>query len=314
MVMLTKLRSGPIRLFSAPGASGRVPAPVSAGAAAAGGAGMAAAEPTPQPLTVILPLARGDSLLRLAAQLEPLILAADCAPARLQWQLRSIDGQPVRLAGGAVIEVAHAFTAPQPPRSSHLAASRHDGPQVLIRRSLALIAAECGSDLAQLVGRKLGLGPSALTALTAMSAPETQGALPARGRPPGAAPAPGASGAAAASPDLDPAAMARDPRVAEAVRRMHARLAEPETAAEIARTLGLSPRRLEGLFRAEFGIGPGGYALDLRLEAAREALAGSRRTVGEIAAATGFSSAGTLARAFRRRYGISPSDLRRRDR
>ncbi|MDP3340013.1 helix-turn-helix domain-containing protein [Frigidibacter sp.] len=102
-----------------------------------------------------------------------------------------------------------------------------------------------------------------------------------------------------------------DPRVAAAIAQMQASIAAPQSAAAIAQGLGISSRRLEGLFRAELGTGPGAYALDLRLAAARALVEAGTEPLAAIAAATGFSSAGTLARAFRSRYDISPSALRR---
>ena len=102
-----------------------------------------------------------------------------------------------------------------------------------------------------------------------------------------------------------------DPRVAAAIAQMQASIAAPQSAAAIAQSLGLSSRRLEGLFRAELGTGPGAYALDLRLAAARSLIEAGGEPLAAIARATGFSSAGTLARAFRSRYDISPSALRR---
>ena len=102
-----------------------------------------------------------------------------------------------------------------------------------------------------------------------------------------------------------------DPRVAAAIAQMQASIAAPQSAAAIAQSLGISSRRLEGLFRAELGTGPGAYALDLRLAAARSLIEAGAEPLAAIARATGFSSAGTLARAFRSRYEISPSALRR---
>lgn len=107
------------------------------------------------------------------------------------------------------------------------------------------------------------------------------------------------------------AATGGDPRVAAAIAQMQASIAAPQSAADIARGLGISSRRLEGLFRAELGTGPGAYALDLRLAAARTRIETGGEPLAAIARATGFSSAGTLARAFRSRYGQSPSGLRR---
>ena len=91
---------------------------------------------------------------------------------------------------------------------------------------------------------------------------------------------------------------------------MEARLDTPEPAAPIARALGLSPRRLEGLFRADLATTPARHALDLRLQAARRMLTDTRHPVGEVALRTGFSSPTAFARAFRRRFGTSPLKTR----
>lgn len=102
-----------------------------------------------------------------------------------------------------------------------------------------------------------------------------------------------------------------DPRVAQAIARMEARLDMPEPATATAAALGLSPRRLEQLFRANLGLTPAAYALGLRLAAARRLLSDTRHPLTEIALRTGFSSASTLSRAFRAEFGLPPSALRR---
>jgi transcriptional regulator GlxA family with amidase domain len=91
---------------------------------------------------------------------------------------------------------------------------------------------------------------------------------------------------------------------------MEARIDAPEPAAALARALGLSPRRLETLFRAGLGTTPGQHALDLRLQAARRMLTDTRHPVQEVALRTGFSSPAVFARAFRRRFGTSPRATR----
>ena len=101
-----------------------------------------------------------------------------------------------------------------------------------------------------------------------------------------------------------------DPRVAAAIARMEAHIDAPEPVALIAHALGLSPRRLEGLFRAALGLTPGAYALHLRLAAARRMVTDTRHPLAEVALRCGFSSASTLSRAFRQQFGLAPSALR----
>lgn len=101
-----------------------------------------------------------------------------------------------------------------------------------------------------------------------------------------------------------------DPRVARAVARMEAQLETPEGVAATAAAVGLSPRRLESLFRESLGTTPGAYALSLRLAAAQRMLTDTSHSLTEIALRTGFSGPTTLGRAFRSHYGHAPGKLR----
>jgi len=114
-------------------------------------------------------------------------------------------------------------------------------------------------------------------------------------------------------PQIAPEAQepALDPRVAQALARMEARIDAPEPASETAKAVGLSPRRLESLFRTALGTTPASHALDLRLQAARRMLTDTRHPLAEVALRTGFSSPSTLSRAFRARFGQAPGALRR---
>ena len=101
-----------------------------------------------------------------------------------------------------------------------------------------------------------------------------------------------------------------DPRVATAIARMERRLDTPETAAQTAAALGLSRRRLEQIFCENLGMPPAAYALSLRLGSARRMITDTRHPLADIALRTGFSSPGSLSRAFRRSFGYPPSHLR----
>jgi transcriptional regulator GlxA family with amidase domain len=103
---------------------------------------------------------------------------------------------------------------------------------------------------------------------------------------------------------------ALDPRIARAVAMMEAALDAPAQTGDIAARVGLSPRRLETLFRENLGLTPGAYALGLRLAAARRMLTDTRHPLSEIALRTGFSSPATLSRAFKARFGQPPGSLR----
>lgn len=101
-----------------------------------------------------------------------------------------------------------------------------------------------------------------------------------------------------------------DPRVAAALARMEAQIDAPETAAETARAVGLSSRRLETLFHLALGTTPAAHALDLRLQAARRMLTDTSHPLADVALRTGFSSPSTLSRAFKSRFGHAPGQVR----
>ncbi len=102
-----------------------------------------------------------------------------------------------------------------------------------------------------------------------------------------------------------------EPRVAEAIRLMERHVDDPLPVAHIARRVGVSARTLETLFGRRVGMGPGAYYLGLRLNAARRLLLDARLPAAEVAVRSGFSSIATFSRAFKRRFGESPSAFRR---
>jgi AraC-like DNA-binding protein len=81
--------------------------------------------------------------------------------------------------------------------------------------------------------------------------------------------------------------------------------------AELARVAGLSRAHFSRLFAASEGMAPGQYVLERRLEsAARLLVQGASLPVKEIAILTGFPDPNYFAKAFRRHYGLSPTDYR----
>jgi AraC-like DNA-binding protein len=92
-------------------------------------------------------------------------------------------------------------------------------------------------------------------------------------------------------------------------------LHEPElTPARLAQAVYLSPRRLHQLFEAD-GETVGAYILRRRLEECARAMSDRTqrsRTVTEIAFLHGFNNASHFGRVFKERYGMTPSEYRRR--
>lgn len=102
-----------------------------------------------------------------------------------------------------------------------------------------------------------------------------------------------------------------DPALGAAIALMEQGLEDPPAIAGIARQIGLSQRRLEMLFSARLGVSPGRFFLDLRLDEARRLVTDTGLPLQEVALRTGFSGQVTFARAFRARFGMAASALRR---
>lgn len=86
------------------------------------------------------------------------------------------------------------------------------------------------------------------------------------------------------------------------------------TLADIAQAAGVSARTLHRGFQRFRDTSPMGYLKDVRLDLARSALGSSGRTVTDVANACGLLHAGKFARDYKRRFGESPSETRRRGR
>jgi transcriptional regulator GlxA family with amidase domain len=81
---------------------------------------------------------------------------------------------------------------------------------------------------------------------------------------------------------------------------------------KLSRSVGISPRSLDRLFRRELATTPAHHAMQRRLEAACRLLEGTQQSVYEVARSVGYSDASVFGRAFRRRIGITPAAYRAR--
>ncbi|PTY04084.1 AraC family transcriptional regulator [Verrucomicrobia bacterium LW23] len=108
------------------------------------------------------------------------------------------------------------------------------------------------------------------------------------------------------------AALRPDARILRAADHLGTRLAAPFDAEELSRAAGLSPSRLRHLFRSQMGVAPQAYHEGLRIRRARELLAMSRQTVGEIAAELGFDTPFYFSLRFKKHTGESPRAFRQR--
>ncbi len=101
-------------------------------------------------------------------------------------------------------------------------------------------------------------------------------------------------------------------RFADLAAWMTEHLADDLGVESLADRVHLSPRQFTRRFVAHFGQSPARQVESLRLDAARLRLTGSPASIEAIAAAVGFRSADAFGRAFDRRFGLAPSDYRRR--
>jgi AraC-like DNA-binding protein/mannose-6-phosphate isomerase-like protein (cupin superfamily) len=83
---------------------------------------------------------------------------------------------------------------------------------------------------------------------------------------------------------------------------------EPLTLADAAAQAHLSPNYFSERFREHTGTSFQSYLQERRLRFARSLLAATSLTVTEVCHAAGFGSLSHFGRAYRRRYGVAPSD------
>ena len=106
------------------------------------------------------------------------------------------------------------------------------------------------------------------------------------------------------------AALRDQTRVQAMVRFMAENLARRVDHAALERASGLSPSRLQALFREVTGFPPLDYLRRLRVEEARRLLADRRLSVKEVAARTGFRDTSHFSKVFRRVDGLAPAHYR----
>ena len=102
--------------------------------------------------------------------------------------------------------------------------------------------------------------------------------------------------------------------VAAAVARIDAGALADGSIDELAGGLGVTARHLRRAMRAELGIAPAELARSRRLALARQLVEESALTMTEIAFASEFRSLRRFNALFAERYGVAPSDVRRRAR
>lgn len=114
--------------------------------------------------------------------------------------------------------------------------------------------------------------------------------------------------ASATQKAIYPTAMdVRHPGIARVISAMKANIATPLDQGELADIFGRTTRHLERTFKAVMQETPKSYYLGLRMEEARNLLSETGLSVLEIAVATGFNSRSSFSKAYKARYGKSPT-------
>jgi AraC-like DNA-binding protein len=99
-------------------------------------------------------------------------------------------------------------------------------------------------------------------------------------------------------------------RLRKAIAVMTQRYAHPLSLEDLASAAGLHPVYFNQVFRKTFGVPPMRYLEQQRLRRAKELIAGTDRTMTEIAFEVGYSDPYYFSRAFRRLTGMPPSVYR----
>ncbi len=100
-------------------------------------------------------------------------------------------------------------------------------------------------------------------------------------------------------------------RLAEPIRLIQTRYAEPLTVGDLAKRAGLSPYQFDQRIRRIFQITPGQFLQKTRLDAAARLLRETQHPIGEVALACGYTDQSAFTRQFRQVVGLTPGEYRR---
>lgn len=102
------------------------------------------------------------------------------------------------------------------------------------------------------------------------------------------------------------------------IRRIHqakniliSQIDHPPSLLSLARQVGINDCKLKQGFRQVFGTTVFGYLQNHRIERAAQLLRENNMTVSGVSYAVGFAHRGAFAAAFRRKFGVNPSDYRK---
>lgn len=102
-----------------------------------------------------------------------------------------------------------------------------------------------------------------------------------------------------------------DPRLAQALRALHAAPERPWTVVQLAAQASLSRSAFYERFSKALGLAPMEYLLAWRMALAKQLLRGNRLSVQQVAERVGYGSASTFSTAFSRAVGVAPGRVGR---
>src|ERR1700730_13715475 len=99
-----------------------------------------------------------------------------------------------------------------------------------------------------------------------------------------------------------------DRRIEQLIAEIHADTHRRRTVVEMAEPLNLSPSHLRQLFKAATGKSVMRYVRELRMRRAKELLDTSHLRIKEIVTEIGMTNVVPFLRAFKREYGLTPTE------
>lgn len=103
-----------------------------------------------------------------------------------------------------------------------------------------------------------------------------------------------------------------DPRLGRVLRAVHGKVAQPWTVAQLAGLAGMSRAAFSAEFARRVGQPPLAYLRSWRLTLARATLARGEANVASIANSVGYSSQSAFACAYKRMFGVPPTNRQHR--
>ncbi|WP_461488683.1 helix-turn-helix transcriptional regulator [Pontibacter sp. HJ8] len=99
-------------------------------------------------------------------------------------------------------------------------------------------------------------------------------------------------------------------RIQEARLILEAQYVHPPSLAQLSRLVGLNEFKLKQGFKECVGMTVHGYVVNLRMETARQLLQEMQLPIGDIALQVGYKSPAYFTAAFKKHYGILPSEVK----